>query len=110
MGDANASIPTVQPVFSRPMWGAHPGSAALNSVHFVSQVSLDTGAVASYGLSKRCEGVRGCRTVRKGDMKWNAAKPKMSVDPETYAVMADGVLMDVAPAETLPLTKSYNLF
>ena len=110
MGDANASIPTVQPVFLRPMWGAHPGSAALNSVHFVSQISLDSGAIASYGLSKRSEAVRGCRNVRKSDMKWNAAKPKMSVDPETYEVLADGVLMDVEPAESLPLTKSYNLF
>ena len=110
MGDANASIPTVQPVLPRPMWGAHARSAALNSVHFVSQASLDTGAIRSYGLSKRAEAVRGCRTVKKGDMKWNAAKPKMSVDPETYAVKANGVLMDVAPAERLPLTRAYNLF
>ncbi|KAF8589029.1 urease [Ramaria rubella] len=110
MGDANASIPTVQPVYSRPMWGAHPGSAALNSVHFVSQISLVSGVISSYGLSKRAEAVRGCRTVKKGDMKWNGAKPKMRVDPETYAVEADGVLMDVAPAAKVALAKGYNLF
>lgn len=110
MGDANASIPTVQPVYMRPMWGAHSGSAALNSVHFVSQVSLDSGTIKSYGLSKRAEGVRGCRGLRKSDMKWNAAMPKMSVDPETYEVKADGVLMDVEPAERVPLAKGYNLF
>ncbi|KAF8467077.1 urease [Gautieria morchelliformis] len=110
MGDANASIPTVQPVFSRPMWGAHPGSAAINSLHFVSQLSIDSGEIASYRLNKQSAAVRGCRTVRKSDMKWNSAKPKMSVDPETYEVKADGVLMDVQPAESLPLTKSYNLF
>lgn len=110
MGDANASIPTVQPVYGRPMWGAHAGSAALNSVVFVSQVSIDTGTVASYGLKKRIEPVHGCRKVTKRDMKWNDAMPKMQVDPETYSVHADGVLADVAPADLLPLTRYYNLF
>ncbi|KAJ1300089.1 hypothetical protein OPQ81_002571 [Rhizoctonia solani] len=110
MGDANASIPTIQPVYSRPMWGAHPGSAALNSVAFVSQISIDSGTIQKYGLSKRPEAVKGCRTVRKADMKWNSSTPKMSVDPETYAVHADGVLADVPPAEKLPLTRTYNVF
>jgi urease len=54
--------------------------------------------------------VRGCRKVRKSDMKWNAATPQMRVDPESYEVRADGVLADVAPAEKLPLTRVYNLF
>ncbi|KAG8747685.1 Urease [Ceratobasidium sp. 428] len=110
MGDANASIPTVQPVYSRPMWGAYPGSAALNSVSFVSQISIDSGVIQSYGLSKHPEAVKGCRSVKKKDMKWNDSTPKMKVDPETYAVHADGVLADVAPAETLPLTRTYNIF
>ncbi|TDL15430.1 Metallo-dependent hydrolase [Rickenella mellea] len=65
MGDANASIPTVQPVRPQPMWGSYPASAALNSVAFVS------GAVASYDLAKRAEPVRGCRSVKKKDMMWN---------------------------------------
>lgn len=110
MGDANASIPSVQPFYSKPMWGAKPGSAALNSVAFVSQISITSGTIASYGLSKRVEPVRGCRTVNKKDMKWNDTTPVMKVDPETYEVRADGELMDVQPAEKLPLTKSYNLF
>ncbi|KAF5359552.1 hypothetical protein D9756_003031 [Leucocoprinus leucothites] len=110
MGDANASIPTVQPSYSRPMWGAKPGSAALNSVAFVSQISITSGMIASYGLAKRVEPVRNCRNVNKKDMKWNDATPVMKVDPESYEVRADGELMDVQPAENLPLTRAYNLF
>jgi len=110
MGDANASIPTVQPIFSRPMWGAQPGSAALNSVSFVSQISIDLGVIASYKLLKRAEAVKGCRKVTKKDMKWNDARPKMTVNPETYAVHADGVLAVVEPADELPLSRVYNIF
>ncbi len=110
MGDANASIPSVQPFYSKPMWGANAGSAALNSVAFVSQISITSGTIASYGLSKRVEPVRGCRNVNKKDMKWNDTTPVMKVDPESYEVRADGELMDVQPAEKLPLTKAYNLF
>jgi urease len=110
MGDANASIPSVQPFYSKPMWGAQPGSAARNSVAFVSQISISSGAIASYGLAKRVEAVRACRTVSKKDMKWNDATPKMSVDPENYEVRADGELADIAPAQTLPLARLYNLF
>ncbi|KAF8211933.1 urease [Mycena galopus ATCC 62051] len=110
MGDANASIPSVQPFFGKPMWGAKPGSAALNSLAFVSQISIASGTVQSYGLSKRFEAVRNCRSVSKKDMKWNDATPKMKVDPESYEVRADGVLMDVGPATKLPLARVYNLF
>ncbi|KAF5389004.1 hypothetical protein D9757_005106 [Collybiopsis confluens] len=110
MGDANASIPSVQPFYSKPMWGAKPGSAALNSVSFVSQISISSGIVASYGLSKKFEAVKGCRSISKKDMKWNDATPKMTVDPESYEVKADGVLMDIEPAQRLPLGRLYNLF
>jgi urease len=110
MGDANASIPTVQPSFSKPMWGSKTASAALNSVSFVSQISISSGTIASYGLSKRIEAVRHCRKVTKKDMKWNDMTPKMSVDPESYDVRVDGVLADVGPAEKLPLARVYNLF
>ncbi|EJD42512.1 urease [Auricularia subglabra TFB-10046 SS5] len=110
MGDANASIPTVQPVYGRPMWGAEPAAAAANSVAFVSQASVDAGTVARYGLAKRCEPVVGCRAVRKSDMKWNDRTPKMRVDPETYDVWADGEHVTVQAADTLPLTRAYNLF
>ncbi|CCM04988.1 uncharacterized protein FIBRA_07186 [Fibroporia radiculosa] len=110
MGDANASIPTVQPVIGRPMWGALPMSAALNSVAFVSAASIESGTVRGYGLSKRCEAVRNCRNVTKKDMKWNRATPKMQVDPEKYEVRADGELMTIEPAERLPLARAYNIF
>ncbi|KAI9454532.1 urease [Lactarius psammicola] len=110
MGDANASIPTVQPFYGRPMWGAHPASAARNSVSFVSKVSIDTGVIAQYGLSKRVEAVHGCRSVRKGDMKWNDATPRVTVDPESFDVRANGELADVAPAETVALARVYNVF
>ena len=110
MGDANASIPTVQPFMGRPMWGAHPASAALNSVSFASEVSITSGTVASYGLKKRFEAVRNCRKVSKKDMKWNDATPTMKVDPESYEVRADGELMDIEPAVTLPLARYYNIF
>lgn len=110
MGDANASIPSVQPFYSKPMWGSKPGSAALNSVAFVSEVSILMGNIESYGLSKRIAQVRGCRSVTKKDMKWNDATPEMKVDPETYEVRMDGELADIAPAQTLPLARVYNLF
>ncbi|KAF8501372.1 urease [Russula emetica] len=110
MGDANASIPTVQPFFGRPMWGAYPGSASRNSISFVSKASIESGIIASYGLKKRVEAVRGCRRVRKQDMKWNSSTPHVTVDPESYEVRADGELADIAPARSLPLTKAYNIF
>ncbi|KAL0945384.1 hypothetical protein HGRIS_000879 [Hohenbuehelia grisea] len=110
MGDANASIPSVQPFYSKPMWGAHPKSAALNSVAFVSKISVTSGAIEKYGLAKRAEPVFNCRTISKKDMKWNDVTPRMTVDPESYEVRADGELADVEPAETLPLTRVYNLF
>ena len=92
------------------MWGSKQGSAALNSVAFVSQVSITTGTIASYGLSKRVEPVRGCRLVTKKDMKWNEVTPKMEVDPESYEVRANGELLDIAPATKAPLGRLYNLF
>lgn len=110
MGDPNGSISTVQPFYAKPMWGANAASAALNSVSFVSEISITSGTIASYGLSKRFEAVRNCRKITKKDMKWNSATPVMSVDPESYEVRADGVLQDIQPAEKLPLTRVYNLF
>ena len=108
MGDANASIPTVQPVISRPMWGASPSAVALHSLSFVSSASVST--VKSYGLHKRCEVVKNCRNISKKDMKWNDSTPRMKVDPETYRVTADGELCTCEPAKTLPLTQQYFLF
>jgi len=110
VGDANASIPTVQPFYSKPMWGSKQGSAVLNSVAFVSQLSISTKTIDSYGLSKRVEPVRGCRSVAKKDMKWNEVTPEITVDPESYEIRADGELLDIAPAEKAPLARLYNLF
>ncbi|KAI5785904.1 putative urease [Geopyxis carbonaria] len=107
MGDANASIPSVQPVIGRRMFGASVPAAA---VTFVSEYSLESGVIASYGLKKRVEVVRGCRTVGKRDMKLNDAMPKMRVDPESYQVEADGVLCTAEPSDTLPLTQGHYLF
>ncbi|KAG9314814.1 urease [Chiua virens] len=110
MGDPNGSIPTVQPTYGRPMWGAYPAAAALNSIAFVSRASIESRTIASYGLAKRVKPVVGCRDVTKRDMKWNDATPEMKVDPETYEVRADGVLADVEPATTVPLARAYNFF
>lgn len=110
MGEANASIPTVQPTYGRPMWGSFPASAALNSITFVSQVSIQNGTIASYHLNKRVEPVVGCRRVTKRDMKWNDALPKMVVDAESYEVRADGALADIEPARSVPLGREYNFF
>ncbi|KAL1716951.1 hypothetical protein EV715DRAFT_254331 [Schizophyllum commune] len=110
VGEANACIPTVQPYYSRPMWGAKPGSAALNSLFFVSDISISSGAMESYGLSKGYRAVKDCRKISKHDMKYNDATPHVEVDPETYDVHADGVLMDVQPAATVPLSRVYNFF
>ena len=105
----------MQPYHSKPMWGSKQGSAALNSVAFVSQLSVSTGTIASYGLSKRVEPVRGCRSVTKKDMKWNECTPELTVDPESYEVRvkkSDGEseLLDISPATKVPLARLYNLF
>ncbi|CAJ2500548.1 Uu.00g034010.m01.CDS01 [Anthostomella pinea] len=107
MGDPNASIPTVQPVLARPMFAP---LVPQTSVLFVSQASIASGAVASYGLRKRVEAVRGCRSVGKKDMRFNDAMPRMRVDPETYRVEADGRLCTAEPAEALPLTQAWFVY
>ena len=108
MGDAGASIPTPQPLIMRPMFGARaPGALSLA---FVSQRALAEGTVAPLGLKKRLSAVRGCRGLGKKDMKLNDALPVMEVDPETYEVRADGVLLRCAPAATLPLAQLFSLF
>lgn len=107
MGDANASIPSVQPIVGREMFGAKCPAA---SVMFVSEHSLSNGIVKSYGLQKRLEAVRGCRDIKKTDMKLNDAMPKMKVDPESYVVEADGVECKAEPSDELPLTQGYFLY
>ncbi|MBN8441914.1 MAG: urease subunit alpha [Thauera sp.] len=109
MGDANASIPTPQPVHYRPMFGAF-GKAVKTSVIFVSQAALHNPEVASLGLQKRLVAVRGCRAVQKSDMVLNDATSAIEVDPETYVVRADGEHLVCEPAEVLPMAQRYFLF
>jgi urease len=106
-GDANASIPTVQPVISRPMFASFVPQSCIT---FVSQASMDLGVASLYGLKKRVEVVKGTRNIGKKDMKHNDATPKMEVDPEIYKVKADGVVCTCEPSAELPLTQNYFLF
>ncbi|KAE8219098.1 hypothetical protein CF319_g7149 [Tilletia indica] len=110
MGDANASIPTVQPIYGRPMFATKPQAAHANSILWVSDVSLKNGNIASYAISKRAMPVKNCRTISKRDMKHNNAMPKITVDPETYNVEADGKLCTVEPATKLPMTQFHHFF
>jgi urease subunit alpha len=110
MGDANASIPTPQPVVMRPMFAALGSAAPASSLAFVSKVSLDRGIAQRYGLRKNLVAVKGCRTVGKRDLKLNDATPKMHVDPETYTVTADGEALRCEPMALLPLAQRYFLF
>jgi len=109
MGDPNASIPTPQPSHYRPMFGAF-GRALEKSVTFVSQAALTDAGFRALGLRRRIEAVKNTRQVRKGDMIHNDARPQIDVDPETYAVRADGELLVCEPAVSLPMTQRYFLF
>jgi urease subunit alpha len=110
MGDPNASIPTPQPVYMRPMFGGFGQASGPCSVAFVSQLCKQKGVARGYGLTKRIEAVKGCRKIGKKDLKWNNTMPKITVDPETYEVHADGELLTCEPAKLLPLAQRYFLF
>lgn len=110
MGDANASIPTPQPVTYRPMFGAHGLATAATSLTFMSQAAVDGGIGEQLGLRKQVAAVQHCRTVGKADMVHNDATPTIEVDPESYEVRVDGELLTCEPAEALPLAQRYFLF
>ncbi len=110
MGDANASIPTPQPLMMRPMFGAHGRATGATSIAFVSQRSIEESVLPALRLNKMISAVRRCRGIGKKDMRLNNALPKMEVDPETYQVRADGELLTCAPAQMLPLAQRYSLF
>lgn len=110
MGDANASIPTTQPVLYQPMFAAHGDAKCESCLTFVSQAAMDQNIKEKYGLKKTVVPVHGCRNIGKKDMKLNDATPEITVNPETYEVRADGVKLESKPAETLPLTQLYSLF
>ncbi|RMA42070.1 urease subunit alpha [Rhodophyticola porphyridii] len=110
MGDPNASIPTPQPVYSRPMFGAFGGAVGQSSVSFVSQAAQAAGIGAALGLAKDTVAVEGIRAIRKADMIHNSATPEVNVHPETYEVRADGELLSCAPATELPMAQRYFLY
>jgi len=110
MGDPNASIPTPQPVHMRLMFGSFGGALARGSMSFVSQAAMAAGRPAALGMRRTLATVRGCRTVRKTDMVHNAYLPSMAIDPQTYAVRADGQLLTCEPATELPMAQRYFLF
>ncbi|MNO68844.1 Urease subunit alpha [compost metagenome] len=110
MGDANASIPTPQPVHYRPMFASYGGSRHATSLTFISQAAQEAGVPQALGLKKQIAVVKGCRTVQKTDLIHNGYLPHIDVDPQTYQVKADGVLLWCEPAEELPMAQRYFLF
>ncbi|HLL02532.1 MAG TPA: urease subunit alpha [Myxococcaceae bacterium] len=110
MGDPNASIPTPQPMRMRPMFGAHGRATGATSLAFVSRRSLEEGRVKELGLHKGLSAVRNCRGIGKRDMRLNDALPRITVDPESYEVRADGELLRCEPATHVPLARLYSLF
>lgn len=110
MGDANASIPTAEPVMYRPMFAAHGKAKYETCLTFVSQAAMEEKIGEKLGLQKRVVPVSGCRNIGKKDMKLNDGLPVITVDPETYQVTADGEEISSKPVRTLPMTQLYHLF
>ncbi len=110
MGDANASIPTPQPVLYRPMFGSFGQAVQSTALTFVSRAALEADVPRKLGLRKGAVAVERCREIGKKDMVHNDARPRIEVDPETYEVRADGELLTCEPAAELPLAQRYFLF
>ncbi|GAA1251466.1 urease subunit alpha [Pseudonocardia aurantiaca] len=110
MGDANASIPTPQPVMPRPMFGAAPLVAAATSLNFVAHTAIEYGQLDGLGLRKQATAVADTRKVGKDDMIANSARPEVKVDPDSFAVRIDGDLVEPAPVTELPMAQKYFLF
>jgi urease subunit alpha len=110
MGDPNASIPTPQPVYMRPMFASFGGATAATSISFISQAALDEGIPKQIGLNKQAIAVSNTRNLSKAEMKLNDALLNIEVNPETYEVKADGELLTCEPAQVLPMAQRYFLF
>jgi urease subunit alpha len=110
MGDPNASIPTPQPVYSRPMFGAFGRSVEHSSITFVSAAAQEADIRGTLGLAKQTVAVSNTRNIGKSDLKLNTALPHIEVNPETYEVRADGELLTCEPAEVLPMAQRYFMF
>lgn len=110
MGDANASIPTPQPVWGRPMFGAAAAPAASTSLAFVAPAALDRGLAGRLDIRRRLEPVSDTRRLTKADLPNNTATPSIAVDPDSFAVSVDGDVVTEAPASELPMAQRYFLF
>ncbi|MFJ6054081.1 urease subunit alpha [Streptomyces sp. NPDC092307] len=110
MGDANASIPTPQPVLPRPMFGSHGRAPGLNSLNFTAQAALDDGLPERLGLGKQFVAIESTRKLSKADMRGNDAMPRVEVDADTFTVTIDGEAVEPAPAAQLPMAQRYFLF
>ncbi|MFH8938800.1 urease subunit alpha [Streptomyces griseosporeus] len=110
MGDANASIPTPQPVLPRPMYGAIGRAPASNSVNFVAPLAVEDGLAERLAVGKRFVPIESTRRVTKADMRENDARPDVRVDPDSFAVHIDGELVEAVPAAELPMAQRYFLF
>lgn len=110
MGDPNASIPTTEPIYYRPMFGSMGGAKYSTSVTFTSQIALDLGLSSKVKTSKRLVPVKNCRKIGKKDMIYNDLTPKIEINPETYEVRVDGKIATVDPADKVSLARLYNLF
>ena len=110
MGDANASIPTPQPVLARPMFGASPSVAVASSLHFVAPEAVDSGVKERLGIARDLVPVSNTRKRTKADMVLNDALPDVRVDPDSFAVHVDGELIEPQPVSELPMSQRYFLF
>jgi urease subunit alpha len=110
MGDANASIPTPEPVYMRPMFGSFGRAMTLSCLTFASQAAVDAGIAAKYGLQRPVVAVKNCRKIGKKDLKHNDRTPEIKVDADTYRVWMDGELLTCEPAKVLPMAQRYFLF
>ena len=110
MGDANASIPTPQPVLPRPMFGAAPAAAAATSVHFVSAQAVEDNLADRLAVNRRLVPVGDVRKIGKADMPLNDAMPLIEVEPDTFTVRIDGEVWQEQPAAELPMAQRYFLF
>jgi urease subunit alpha len=107
MGDPNASLPTPQPVYFRPMFGAYGRARQRTALTFMSQAGIDAGIPESLGLQRQISPVRNCRSIGKQHMVRNSRVPDIQVDPETFRVTVDGELTTIEPARELPLTRLF---
>ena len=110
MGDPNASIPTTEPVYYRPMFGALGSAKHSTSLTFTSKLALEKGLESKLGVRKRLVPVKDCRSIGKKDMVYNSLTPDIEINPETYEVKVDGTTATVNPSDKLSLSRLYSLY